>query len=431
MKKSILVSGPALSCSGYGEQTRFALRSLRTREDIFDIYVNPLNWGKTSWITDDSEERDWIDNLIRKTNQRTQQMPDVPFDISIQVTIPPEFNKLAHVNIGYTAGIESTKVAPAWIEKANMMDKIIVPSTHSKNTFTSTVYQLFNQQTQEHVGDLQTTTEFEVVPFPNKNTEPEDFDIDFSTDFNFLTVAQMSPRKNLQTLIENFVREFREDEKVGLVLKLSTANNSVYDKYNTAVNLKKLLSQPEMLNRKCKVHLLHGDLTEGQLAALYRHPKIKGYVTATHGEGFGLPIFESAIAGLPVVATDWSSYLDFMTMPVKDKKGKVKDKKMFLKVAHDVKQIQPEAVWDGVLQADSQWAFVNERSLREKMRSLVKRHGTYKKNAAKIQKHIVENYKKDDLYAKFVEVVVGDAIVDVEKMQSWLRELNGEVEEYE
>lgn len=413
MKKSILVSGPALSCSGYGEQTRFALRSLRTREDIFDIYVNPLNWGKTSWITDNSEERDWIDNLIRKTNQRNQQMPDVPFDISIQVTIPPEFNKLAHVNIGYTAGIESTKVAPAWIEKANMMDKIIVPSTHSKNTFTSTVYQLFNQQTQEHVGDLQTSTEFEVVPFPDKNTEPEEFDIDFGTDFNFLTVAQMSPRKNLETLIRNFVREFREDENIGLVLKLSTANNSVYDKYNTAVNLKRLLAHPEMTNRKCKVHLLHGDLSEGQLAALYRHPKIKGYVTATHGEGFGLPIFESAIAGLPVVATDWSSYLDFMTMPVKDKKGKVKDKKMFLKVAHDVKQIQPEAVWDGVLQADSQWAFVKESSLREKMRSLVKRHGTYKKNAAKIQKHIVENYKKDDLYAKFVEVVAGDVEQEV------------------
>ncbi len=405
MRKSVLVSGPVLSCSGYGEQSRFALRSLRSREDIFDIYVNPLTWGKTSWITEDNEERAWIDNLVRKTNQRQQAMPDVPFDISIQVTIPPEWDKFAHVNIGYTAGIETTKVAPAWIEKANMMDKIIVPSTHSKNTFTSTTYQLFNQQTQEHVGDLQTSTEFEVMPFPLRTTNPEPLDIDFSTKFNFLTVAQISPRKNLETLVRNFVREFREEEEVGLVMKVSVANNSIYDKYNTASNIMKLLNHPEMVNRKCKVYLLHGDLSEGQLATLYRHPKVKGYVTATHGEGFGLPIFESAIAGLPVVATDWSSYLDFMTMPVKDKKGKVKDKKMFLKVQHDVKQIQPEAVWDGVLQADSEWAFVKENSLREKMRTLYKNPGTYRKNAKMIQEHILENYKPEDLYAKFVQVV--------------------------
>ncbi len=405
MRKSVLVSGPVLSCSGYGEQSRFALRSLRSREDIFDIYVNPLTWGKTSWITEDNEERAWIDNLVRKTNQRQQAMPDVPFDISIQVTIPPEWDKFAHVNIGYTAGIETTKVAPAWIEKANMMDKIIVPSTHSKNTFTSTTYQLFNQQTQEHVGDLQTSTEFEVMPFPLRTTNPEPLDIDFSTKFNFLTVAQISPRKNLETLVRNFVREFREEEEVGLVMKVSVANNSIYDKYNTASSIMKLLNHPEMVNRKCKVYLLHGDLSEGQLATLYRHPKVKGYVTATHGEGFGLPIFESAIAGLPVVATDWSSYLDFMTMPVKDKKGKVKDKKMFLKVQHDVKQIQPEAVWDGVLQADSEWAFVKENSLREKMRTLYKNPGTYRKNAKMIQEHILENYKPEDLYAKFVQVV--------------------------
>ena len=39
MKKKIIIRGPALSQTGYGEQTRFALRALRSREDIFDIYA--------------------------------------------------------------------------------------------------------------------------------------------------------------------------------------------------------------------------------------------------------------------------------------------------------------------------------------------------------------------------------------------------------
>ena len=46
-RKKIFVRGPVLSQSGYGEQSRFALRALRSREDLFDIYVQPIAWGKT------------------------------------------------------------------------------------------------------------------------------------------------------------------------------------------------------------------------------------------------------------------------------------------------------------------------------------------------------------------------------------------------
>ena len=61
MKKRILLKAPVLTRSGYGEQSRFALRSLRSREDIFDIYIQPLTWGETSWINDETEERQYID----------------------------------------------------------------------------------------------------------------------------------------------------------------------------------------------------------------------------------------------------------------------------------------------------------------------------------------------------------------------------------
>mgnify|MGYP001346800657 CR=1 FL=1 len=37
MQKSILLKAPLLTRSGYGEQARFALRALKSREDLFDI----------------------------------------------------------------------------------------------------------------------------------------------------------------------------------------------------------------------------------------------------------------------------------------------------------------------------------------------------------------------------------------------------------
>ena len=130
MRKKIILKAPLLTRSGYGEQSRFALRSLRSREDLFDIYIQPLQWGKTSWACEMDEERVWIDRTIEKTIGYVQQGGQ--FDISLQVTIPNEFTKMAPVNIGYTAGIETTKIAHQWIPKSNEMDKIMTNSFLTK-----------------------------------------------------------------------------------------------------------------------------------------------------------------------------------------------------------------------------------------------------------------------------------------------------------
>jgi hypothetical protein len=139
IKTKVLLVGPLLTRSGYGEQTRFALRALRTREDIFDIYIHPLQWGQTSWISETDEERKWIDSVIEKTIFYSQQSGQ--YDISVQVTIPNEWKNLAMTNIGYTAGIEATRVHPDWISAVNSMDKVITVSNFSKDVFTSSVYQ--------------------------------------------------------------------------------------------------------------------------------------------------------------------------------------------------------------------------------------------------------------------------------------------------
>ena len=99
MKKKILVKGPVLSQSGYGEQARFALRALKSREDIFEIFVLPVPWGKTGWIWEESEFRTWLDERITLT-QVLHQRKELSPDISLQVTIPNEFQKIAPINIG-------------------------------------------------------------------------------------------------------------------------------------------------------------------------------------------------------------------------------------------------------------------------------------------------------------------------------------------
>ena len=110
MKTKILVRGPVLSQSGYGEQARFALRALRSQENKYDVYIQPIRWGNTGWVWEDNDERRWIDEMITKTANYVREGGQ--FNMSLQITIPNEWEQLAPVNVGYTAGIETTKTAP-------------------------------------------------------------------------------------------------------------------------------------------------------------------------------------------------------------------------------------------------------------------------------------------------------------------------------
>ncbi len=91
MKQKILVKGPVLSQSGYGEQARFALRALRSRSDIFDVYILPTSWGRTGWVSLDNEERKWIDEKIAAAHNHNHH--GAPKDIYPQNSIPNEWEK--------------------------------------------------------------------------------------------------------------------------------------------------------------------------------------------------------------------------------------------------------------------------------------------------------------------------------------------------
>lgn len=421
MKKKIFLKGPILSRSGYGEQARFALRSLLSREDIFDIYVFNIPWGKTGWIWEDDEERKIIDQLLIKTVTLPEDQR--VFDASIQVTIPNEFETIAPINIGYTAGIETDRIAPEWIQKSSIMDKIIVVSKHSKDVYDSTGYKLGMKNGESR--EIKNHTPVDYVNYPNRLAEPDpDFNVDFDTDFNFLVFSQWGPRKNMENTIKWFIEEFRNDD-VGLVLKIFTFNCATPDFYITKSNLERYINN--FGERKCKIHLLHGDLTESQLASLYQHDKIKSLVTATHGEGFGLTLFEASCAGLPVIAPDWSGHLDFLYALVKTtRKGKTKEKirPLFTKVDYKLGNVQPEAVWPGVIPEGSQWCFPDERSFKDAMRQTYKNYGPALSLAKKLKKINTEKFTAENMYAQFVDSLLSIPGLSIsEEDMEWLGEL--------
>ena len=285
------------------------------------------------------------------------------------------------------------------------MDKILVVSNHAKNSYINTVAQAKNNDTGEVFPyKLQTPVEvvWESTTTPEYTEEIKGFDP--KCDFNFICVSQLGPRKNLEKTIQWFVEEFI-DQEVGLIVKTNTRSNSRIDLEHTEERLKAILSAYP--DRKCSVSLLHGDLSEAQMRGLYEHDKVKAMVNISHGEGFGLPLFEAAKYALPIVGIDWSGQTDFLD-----------DK--FLKVKYELKKVQDSAVWDGVIQKDAKWAYADQGSYKMALRMMYKKHDEFLQLAKELQNHIYKKFNDEDLYQGFCDQIYKP---DPE-LEEWLKRLD-------
>ena len=405
MKKRVLIRGPILTQSGYGVHARTLYRALQTREDLFDIFLDPIEWGQTSWLWEDNEERKQIDQLIGKTQQ--YKMQGGQFDINLIVSIPSEWEKYraAPINIGVTAGIETSKVAPQWLDTTNrFVDKLITISNFSKKVFEQSEY-----EAQDQFGNkvnLRLEKPIDVVNYPVRKHKKKKLNLKLEHDFNFLCVAQWGPRKNVPNTVKWFVEEFI-DQEVGLVLKTNRASGSLIDKLTVEKQLKQLLQ--EYPQRKCKVYLLHGYMSESEMNSLYQHPQIKSLISFSHGEGYGLPLFEAAYNGLPVITHDWGGQTDFLMHEVSTKnKKKSRTRMMCAKVDYDLLPIQKDAVWDGVLQADSMWAFPKQGSCKMKMREVYKDYDRFEAEAKKLKKILVKDFTEEKIYEDMIKAIMGE-----------------------
>lgn len=408
----ILLESPIMTQSGYGEHARLVFESIR---DLgLEVHLLPLNWGNTPWTIGDSsplarqiekgiKRFESYNNLCKQTNQPPN------YDIHIHVGILNEYEKKANYSVCVTAGIETDRVSADWLLKTHQQrpDKIIVPSEHAKLGFEQTAYEILtkNETGQQEKQRLQINEQcpVEVIPYPVKEVTPCELDLELETEFNFLTVSLLGPRKNIEESLIWFLEEFKDDDQVGLVLKTAQARSSIMDRIKTVEHFNDILEK--FPNSKCKVYLIHGNLTESEVNALYNHPKIKAYITATHGEGYGLPIFEAAYNGMPVVATNWSGHLDFLVGEIREN-NKLKEKKLFAKIDYDLKEIPKSIVWDKILVEGSQWAFPKPASFKSQARKVYKNYGMYKKWALTLQDKLQKTHSKEVVLKKMSEALI-------------------------
>lgn len=349
--KKVLVRGPLLSESGYGNHARQVFRWLIEKHPELEVKTQILPWGSTSWCINPDAE----DGIVGEVMKRTSNV-DSLFDCSFQIQLPNEWDpKLAKVNVGVTAVVESDRCNPAWIDACNGMNYVVVPSTFCENTLRSTG----RVNVPIHVIRESFTREI----FEERGT----FDEDFDTDFNFLIVGTLTgnnpfnDRKNIFFAIKWICEEFANDKNVGIVLKTNIGRGTRLDWGGVQSMIQKVIGEVRK-GPYPKVHVIHGIMSNESVAGLYKHPKIKALVAPTRGEGFGLPILEAAASELPVIATAFSGHMDFMTM------GK------FIQLDYTLQNIHDSRIDNTIWIRDTKWAEVKETDFKRKLRKFRDSH---------------------------------------------------------
>jgi hypothetical protein len=359
-KPLCIVSSPVDTFSGYGARSRDFIKSLiKAKGDEWDIKLLSQRWGSTpfGFLNEEiEEEKDLLNRIIPAMTVQ----PDAWF----QITVPNEFQKVGkHLNIGVTAGIETTICDPSWIEGCNRMTLNLVSSQHAKTVFENSQFEQKDTTTNKTTAIIKLTAPVEVL-FEgvdlNKyfKTSPSQTDLvqqisKIKEDFAFLFVGHWlqgefgEDRKNVGYMIKAFLEVFKgKTNAPALIMKTNSATTSIMDRNSMLDKIEAV--RKTVKGRLPNIYLLHGDLEDEDINDLYNHSKVKAMVSFTKGEGYGRPLLEFTVTEKPVIASGWSGHIDFL------------DKDAAILVGGELKQIHPSAVVPNMLIADSQWFAPND-----------------------------------------------------------------------
>jgi glycosyltransferase involved in cell wall biosynthesis len=403
MKQVILLRGPLLSNSGYGSRSRDIFKSLLTLEDKYEIRVLPCNWGQTQWLDRDNPFVSLLDSYIVDERKPLSTQPD----LFINVDIPNHFQGYGKKNILISALVETNAVPPQWLEHANKYDIVVASSTFAKNVLLSSKYGVFDNNTQQQVGIAEYTKDIEVLfegldtnIYYKKDTPSNDILSDIKENFCYLNVGMWmeaeigEDRKNISGLVYTFIDTFKNTKNPpALLLKVNGGTYSILDKDRIIerINIIKSTFKTDTLPN---IYVLHGDLTDEEMNDLYNHPKVKAFVTLTKGEGFMRPLLEFSITAKPIIASNYSGYLDFINPEF-----------ITTLLPGKLTPVHHTCFVPGIIEKDTQWFTVDYIYTKKVLQDVYANYKKYLEGSKRQAFHSKTNYNITKMSEKLTSIV--------------------------
>ena len=181
--------------------------------------------------------------------------------------------------------------------------------------------------------------------------------------FKFICNAAWLPRKNLGMLLKTFVATFSKSEDVCLILK--TKNLGLIKSVKDEIDSLKIGDDSPWIVYK------EEEWSDEEMSSFYTGGNC--FVLPTHGEGWGLPIFEALACGIPVITTGYGAPFEVLW------KGRKGSKKVPGIEFLDYRAVKARTPYEYL--CDGKWAEPSAKQLREKMRDVFENYDKYKKEA--------------------------------------------------
>ncbi len=258
---------------------------------------------------------------------------------------------------------ETDRIPDGWAERCNALDEVWVPTEFNRATFAEAGVEAGKLRV---VGAGVDTELFR--PGAQRLHIPR------LRSFNFLSVFDVQPRKGSDLLLKAYLSEFKADEDVALILKLSQHSDRLVD---PEAQLSYFIEREAGLKlEECPtIIVLNGFLSQEDMASLYCCAD--AFVLPSHGEGYGRPLMEALASELPVIATRWSGQLSFL-----------RDENSYL---IDIEGLVPASVEEESF-AGHLWAQPSVEHLRKLMREVFSHREEAKKRAQQGRRDMVERW---------------------------------------
>jgi len=283
-------------------------------------------------------------------------------------SIIPSFGNMSNgkYKILYTT-IEAYSVPQQFVDVANSYNEVWVTSDFCKE-----ILEKYKVSRPIYVIPDSIDTDIYKEDGPKFNFSPK------LNNFVFLSVFGWNYRKGPDVLLKSYLQEFNKNDNVSLLIvsRVSHNENKTKEIKNIIKEYSKNYSNPPHISHCSSI------IPEKNMPDLYR--ACNSFILCSRGEGYGLPLAESSLCGLPVISTNCSGQTMFL-----------KEDNSFL-IDIDKISVLPEGsmdihYWDGQLFPELK-SDNTIKSFGKKMREVFENYSQAKEKNKKLQNFVKENY---------------------------------------
>ncbi|OPA80184.1 glycosyl transferase family 2 protein [Paenibacillus selenitireducens] len=286
--------------------------------------------------------------------------------------IPEIWRRKLHPSVGFTYW-ETSKIPDSWVQQANRMHAVFLPSRHNIEVFRSSGVRVPLHYIRPCLFQPESAPSAAHAPKYLQQLPP----------FRFLSVFSWVERKGYDILLQAFWETFSAADNVALIIK--TVGNPEILQQIESMKQKLRVKEPQ-----APVYVDFDIRSEAEMEALYAN--CQALVLPSRGEGAGYPLLEAARRGLPVITTGWGGHTDFLTQD-----------NSYL-IPYQLGPVKPQSYYGGY-QSDQLWAEPSITDLQHLMRTVYEHYPLAQAKGLAAKQYILQHFTPEQAVLDIVNAV--------------------------